>query len=338
MDTHFGTKINSQAFLKYQLDYFEEKVFPEFKKQNLKHVVQFGDFFNDRKALNVNTHHWVKTRFLDPIKKMGIKLYIIIGNHDVYYTRSNEITSLSMLKEYGNITLIYEPSIFNFYGLKVSMIPWLSNEDDIEKFKKFIKENPHDIMFGHFELGNFEVIPGHVHEGGLDKDILKNFEAVYSGHFHQKQSQDNIHYLGTPYELTWSDYKGEKGWHTIDTQTKELEFFKNDRPIHCKIYYDEDFFDDCRKDLKNIQGKIVKLFTANKTNEAKFSNFIFEMEQGMPESFVIIDHIEKNDDVIVSDDGKCLLDVIKDYLKDTEEKDIRVEKILSKLYREVVIE
>ena len=52
-DLHFGTKSDSAEFLKYQLDYLD-KVIKYCKTNNIKHIVQVGDFFHSRKVINEN--------------------------------------------------------------------------------------------------------------------------------------------------------------------------------------------------------------------------------------------------------------------------------------------
>ncbi len=337
-DIHYGVKQNSQAFLKYQLDYFEEEVFPILKKNNVNTIIQMGDFFNSRKSLEINTIHWVKKRFLDPIRKENINLKILLGNHDVYYTKSNEITSLSILDEYENIDIIKTPTLLETDGFKYSMIPWLANDEDVEDLKTFLNDNPHDTIFGHFEFKDFEVVPGHRQENGLNKKLFRFYDNVYSGHFHLKQSQDNIHYLGTPYELTWSDFNSDKGIYLLDTKTKIMEYHKNERTVHCKLFYDQDFQEKCIEDIAGLKGKIVKVFVTNKDDDEKFAEFIYELEKEAPSSFIIIDNISMGEEISVDDEGKGIFDVIRDYIKDSNEPDKKIEPILKRLYNEVLIE
>ena len=45
-----------------------------------------------------------------------------------------------------------------------------------------------------------------MNEHGQEKSMFKRFEKVLSGHFHKKSDDGHIYYLGTQYEMTWSDY------------------------------------------------------------------------------------------------------------------------------------
>ena len=339
-DVHFGLNSDSQHRLKFQLDYLENVVIKYLIDNNIKNVIQLGDLFHSRKTINVNTFHWTKKRFLDVLQKHNIKMYVIVGNHDAYYTQSNEVTTLSILKEYENIVVVEEPTMFEFEDdYRFSMVPWIANDEDEKNLKSFIRQNPHNICFGHFEFKNFEVIPGHTMDHGLNASIFKNFDVVYSGHYHNKQQKGNVNYLGTPYEMTWHDYESPKGFYVIDTKTRGLEYIQNHDTLFEKIYYDEDFQEKALEDLKSIEDKIVKIYVVKKTKESLFSNFLYELEQAKPYSFSIIETEEVSDNYSVGDDNKKIIDVIEDYLEELGRDDKEpLMKVFNILYKKVLEE
>ena len=95
------------------------------------------------------------------------------------------------------------------------------------------------IAMGHLEIKGFEMHRGVVNEHGLEREQFKRFEKVMSGHFHKKSDDGHIFYLGTQYQIMWSDYNCPKGFHVFDTETRELERFENPRPIFKKLSYDD---------------------------------------------------------------------------------------------------
>ena len=84
-----------------------------------------------------------------------------------------------------------------------------------------------EICMGHLEIKGFEMHGGHVNQHGLESNIFKRFEKVYQDTFIKNQMMVSIHYLGTQYEITWSDYNDPKGFHIFDTNTRELERVPN---------------------------------------------------------------------------------------------------------------
>ena len=69
-----------------------------------------------------------------------------------------------------------------------------------------IKTTSSSIMFGHLEIDGFEAHPGYIHDGGFDKNTFNKFDMAFSGHFHHKSDDGQVFYLGSQYEMTWSDY------------------------------------------------------------------------------------------------------------------------------------
>ena len=74
-----------------------------------------------------------------------------------------------------------------------------------------LEQESADLICGHLEVKGFEMHKGVINNHGLDRTYLKRFEKVFSGHFHKKSDDGHIYYLGTPYEMVWSDYKCPKG-------------------------------------------------------------------------------------------------------------------------------
>ena len=75
---------------------------------------------------------------------------------------------------------------------------------------------------GHLEINGFEMHKGQIAEGNYDREQFRRFDTVFSGHYHHKSDDGHIYYLGTQYEMTWSDYMCPKGFHIFDTATREL--------------------------------------------------------------------------------------------------------------------
>ena len=62
---------------------------------------------------------------------------------------------------------------------------------------------------------------------------------VCTGHYHHKSTEKNINYLGSPYEMTWMDYEDPKGFHIIDTETRELTRVVNQIRMFYKLWYND---------------------------------------------------------------------------------------------------
>ena len=135
---------------------------------------------------------------------------------------------------------------------------------------------------------------GHMNDHGLDKEQFKRFEKVMSGHFHKKSDDGLIYYLGTQYQIMWSDHNCPKGFHIFDTETRELERIPNDLAIFKKIIYDDRTKDYTNFDLTPYENCFVKMFVSFKTNEEMYNKLVekFYTNSNVHELQIIEDPID----------------------------------------------
>jgi DNA repair exonuclease SbcCD nuclease subunit len=331
-DLHFGTKQNSVEFLKIQLDYLDSFI-DDIKSKGIDTIIQTGDFLHYRKTLHIRTFFWLKERFLKRIKDENLKLYVVDGNHDQYYMHTNDLASTELLSTYDNIEVIHKNKVIEIDGKQIGFIPWIANKNDEETFREFIKENKCDILVGHFDIKNFQLIPGHISTTGFREDDFLNFELVLSGHYHQTQRRSNILYVGTPYELTWSDFNSKGGYWIYDNG--EITLVQNKNSIHKKIYYtdEKDKLKEIYNTLSDYKNKIIKIVIVQKKHDIVFNQFLTDLEKVEPYSVTIIDNIENNfeeDEEFGDIEDKNILDIIDDYLKITDNKNENQLKIIFK--------
>lgn len=273
-DTHAGIRNSSDIFMDYQERFYNEVFFPYLLENDIKHILHLGDYYDNRKTVNFKALSHNRKIFLEPMRKHGITMDIIPGNHDVYYKNTNELNSLKELQGHymNEVNLVLEPSVLNYDGVKVALVPWINQENE-EDTLKFLSKCKADIVGAHLELQGFEMQKGMPCQDGMDKKHFDRFEMVLSGHFHAKSSQGNIHYLGSQMEFFWNDCNDAKYFHTFDTETRELEAIRNPITIFEKIYYDYENMNKF-KDLSYLDNKFVKLIVVNKGDPYEFERFI----------------------------------------------------------------
>ena len=96
-DTHFGCRKNSAYFMQHQTRFFVDFFFPYLVKNNIKTIFHAGDYFDNRKSLNIDTIRHAKECFIDQIIKHDMQLYMLVGNHDSFYKSNGELTSTKLL-------------------------------------------------------------------------------------------------------------------------------------------------------------------------------------------------------------------------------------------------
>lgn len=286
-DTHFGARNDSQQFLDYFLNFIEDQFLPECKKQNVSVILHLGDLFDRRKFINFNTLNHVRARFIEKIQDANLPMHCLIGNHDTYFKNTNEINSLNELfgKRYDCFLPITKPTEMTFGNKTFALVPWINKENEEECFE-FLKNTKAEIVCGHFELRGYEVMRGMNFEGGMNDDLLKRFDKVWSGHFHVRHVKNNIRYMGTPYQITFSDLYESKGFYIYDTDTDNLEFIENKDKMFLHIDYKDDIDDS---ELKQYENKFVKVFVRDKKSQNSLETFVDKMYDAKVGSLTIIE-------------------------------------------------
>ena len=262
---------------------------------------------------------------------------MILGNHCTYYKNTNKINSPELLLEnYENITIYSSPKTISLGGKNFLMMPWINSENKKEAVETMKSSNA-DIMCSHMEIDGFEVTPGMHFDGGFSVGDFKNFDRVWSGHFHHKSKRGNVQYLGNPYQMYWNDYKDSRGFHIYDTETDRLKFVKNPYEIFEKIFYDDATNDYNKSDLSSYKHKFIKLIVEEKRDYQMFDTLVDLLYNIGDHDVKIVETLVDTDDIDDVDlKTKDTMTLLNEYIDEVE---IAVDKShLKNLMRSLYIE
>jgi DNA repair exonuclease SbcCD nuclease subunit len=344
-DTHWGVRNDNIAFMDNSKKFLDEVFFPYLDDNNIRTVVHLGDLVDRRKYINYNTARRLREDFLDQLSHRELNVHMIAGNHDTYYKNTNSVNALRELVDEKYYFEIHDqlPREVAFDSTYVLMLPWICDENRQLCLDK-IRSTPSQIVMGHLELAGFEMYRGSIVSHGDDRKLFDRFDMVLSGHYHHRSSDGSIHYLGSHAEFTWSDYDDRKGFHILDTETRDLTFIENPFTMFEKFWYDDTSILTPSEgwDMKHYAGKIVKVIVKNKTDPYMFDRCIEQFEKdGVLEIQVVEDHlnlsVEVDEDIV--NEAESTINIFKKYIDQVNSANLdknKLEQTIVELYNEAI--
>ena len=209
-DIHFGLKGNSKTH-NNDCEEFIDWYIDTAKANGCETGIFCGDWHHNRNSLNITTMD-ATLRSLEKLGSAFEQFFYFPGNHDLYYKDKRDIHSVEFGKHIPGITVVNK--ITEKDG--VCLVPWLVGDE-----WKTLQKSKSKYMFGHFELPHFYMnamvqMPDH---GELRAEHFENQEYVFSGHFHKRQKQGKIHYIGNAFPHNYADaWDDERGMMILDKE------------------------------------------------------------------------------------------------------------------------
>ena len=229
-DTHFGIYLNNlDKWMNMMESTFYNYVIP-YLKENAKPgdvLIHLGDLFDNRTSLPIIIINKVE-KILKEISDI-LPMHIMVGNHDLWNTGSNEVNSVRMFSYMNkNITVYENTTTIDINGQKLVLMPWVEKRLDMIKE---LNSNPGDYLFCHSDLNGCRMHLNSVAHRNADKIDVENFggyKDVFSGHIHITQQNKNFRFIGSLYQMDRNDTGDQKGITILDLNTGEVGFHKND--------------------------------------------------------------------------------------------------------------
>ena len=333
-DTHYGMRKGSQIFHDYFEKFYAETFFPALDEAGIDTLIHMGDVFDVRKAIDYWSLDWAKRVVFDPLRERGIKVHMIVGNHDIFYKQSLKINSPGLnLSEYTNIITYDSPQTAKIKGVDVFMIPWVC-EDNAEEFIQQRDQTKAKLAMGHLEIAGFYANSTYQVQHGLGIGEFSQFDQVFSGHFHKRSRSGNIAYLGNPYQMFWNDEGETRGFTIYDMKTGEEEWIKNPNYMFHKIYYNEE---DMRLVNPNkYKDTYVKIIVEGKSTPRKLSNFVDKFYKVGIHDLKVIENFEVNLDGEENIESEDTLTTLTKYVKAMDD-DVNKESLIN-IFKSLYVE
>ena len=195
-DIHFGLKGNSRVHNDDCEDFIDWYI-QTAKDNGCETGIFCGDWHHNRNSLNLTTMD-ATIRSMEKLGSAFEQFFFFDGNHDLYYKDKRDVNSTAFAKHIPGITFLDEITVVD----DVAIVPWLVGDE----YKK-IGDIKAKYLFGHFELPSFYMnalvrMPDH---GDLKVEHFKHQDYVFSGHFHKRQHQGKINYIGNAFPHNYAD-------------------------------------------------------------------------------------------------------------------------------------
>lgn len=335
-DTHFGAR-NSNSIVEYwQRRFYEEIFWPYIEQNKIRAIIQTGDWFDNRKWLNIQSIAFQKEVFVKPSQKLGVDVHVIVGNHDIPLRHSLKNNSVRQILEHESNFSVYDRvSKIEIEDREITLFPWICKENEEELLG--ILRTGGDIAVGHFEIQGALMHPGSFSLEGLQYSDFSKWKNVISGHFHAQSENGNVHYIGTPYQMSWNDASTKHGFWILDTSTGAKTFVENKLRYFNRFVWDNDSVDAF--DLTNLKNSYVKVNVVKKNDFEAFEKFIDKVNFGSPFEVKITESFEEysaenvNDLISLHSTQELIAEYVDDVAANNAEN---IKKLMLQIYDEAL--
>lgn len=209
-------------------------IFRAAKNKDVQGVVFCGDLFDKHGTVSAKVLNPVVKAFMD-FDKLGIPFIAISGNHDMTGKSYFEEVPDSLLEildaTLANFHLI-DGTFYDLPSYRINGIPYYSNKESFEKQLKRCEPHPHNInvLITHNTPENSNSMIE------VDIDVnnpdLQDYDVIFNGHIHNRESIGNFHTVGNPMQLDITDAGQEKGFYLYDRELTFVSMNKHLPVIH----------------------------------------------------------------------------------------------------------
>jgi DNA repair exonuclease SbcCD nuclease subunit len=294
-----------------------------------------GDLFHDRHKIDVFTYQRVFEVLHEKLTRGRFNLYLLLGNHDLWYSDRTCVSSVTPLSALPGVKIISKPERLRIAGGTWDFIPFTHNPVETLQELKAKQADPmwalgHIAVDGAILHGTQQSDVAVEHDGDMVRispSLFNCYEHTYLGHYHAEQRVNSkVEYIGSPLQLSFGEAFQDKHLIVHDCETGEKEYIKNDfSPKHLIISVDE-------KDKYDLTNNFVQL----RVQDISATDLITmkkEMQANSPIASLEIKQQKKRLDEHVIRDAKAILyqgdEMLERYAKEVGHGDLDFQKLVS---------
>lgn len=214
-------------------------------------IVNGGDTFNIRGLIRTSCFDLLFNHY-SKWHKDGFKQWILVGNHD-QEDREGNIHPMKVFDSWDGWRVVDKPQIMDSNFV---MLPYM----DKERVNEFVTSRSWDGFDCVVHLGIKGAMMNDFREDteGVPAEWFKDFRNVFSGHYHYRNSFQNIHYIGSPMQQNFSEAGQPKGAMIYEQKSGKISFHEIvGTPKHYTIKVEID--EDGKKKYDCEQGSVKQI-------------------------------------------------------------------------------
>lgn len=218
-------------------------VFETALANSIPDVFILGDLLQDRVKIHTLAYHGVFSLFKKYAVEEGLKVHLLLGNHDCWQNNNWDVNTVAPLGSLPNVRVIDRPCSYEVQG---RMIDWMPYAKDPARHLLGLGKG--DLLLGHLSIAEAQYsinrtqwsdlpVECETDMEKLEVERLNRWKKVILGHIHMAQNIGNVEYLGSPLELRSDECGVEKHIGILDLDTLAIDYVANDfSPRHLLVH------------------------------------------------------------------------------------------------------
>ena len=366
-DMHVGLKNASKTRLAICAQVIKD-IISYVKEHSIKTVLFLGDWHHCRNSTENNVLN-ISYKLMKALSNY-VKVYMILGNHDLYMKNSCDIHSLIIFKDLKNVEIIDKPTQLLINNKLSVFSPWLSNLSTYQS-------ETIDLLFGHFDVSHTYLIKSYIEDHSQNTnvnsnisleidnaiktdqkytagnfignfvDIVKKGGLIFSGHIHGRREffskGRKFILVGSPYQQNLGEIDNKCGFYILNEDLSYTFHEISSTPKHITLIMSE-IVNNKNYDFSIIKGNIIHKVYDIDIDQITDSKINQKINDWQPYEELLPDYqvdFSKNSDFTISNTAielikKSKLDYIKNYINNIDEKTLCNQQIDKKMLYSVI--
>lgn len=239
------------------------------KKLKVDKVFHAGDFFTSRTSQSLQVLISFYDDILGLFAKENIELIGIAGNHDKT-NQDSEKSYLDIFRHRKCFKLFRNEEVIDLNGITIGFLPFFTDsyKDRLKKVKQLAIDinNDCNILITHHAFNGAINNDGSVVDDSNSTKLVKFWNKVLVGHYHDSNHFDNIYYVGSAYQANFGERIDDKGF-TIIYDNGDIDFEPSKFPKYIKVKLEiSDNIDTEIEMFSSKEDHVRFIFSGDKTD------------------------------------------------------------------------